>query len=151
MKVISSIEIDSNKEQVWQTITDFNNWSNIIGEIHNIEILQKPLNDFVGLKWIETRTMFGREATETMWITSAEMNVFYETRAESHGSIYLTKVSILEKDNRIILTQEFEGISQKIIGKIMMKIMGNMFKKSIGKSLYKDLKDIKKYIENSSY
>jgi len=151
MKVISSIEIDSNKEQVWQTITDFNNWSNIIGEIHNIEILEKPSNDFVGLKWIETRTMFGKEATEIMWITSAEVNVFYETRAESHGSIYLTKVSILEKDNRIILTQEFEGISQKIIGKIMMKIMGNMFKKSIEKSLYKDLKDIKKFIENSSY
>jgi hypothetical protein len=46
----------------------------VISSILKITILNKPANDLVGLKWEETREMFGKEAMETIWITDSVDN-----------------------------------------------------------------------------
>lgn len=82
MKATTSIKINANKEKVWEVVTDYLHWSEFIRAIHRIEILEEPSTNFVAFKWIETRTMFGKEATETMWVTDAKIHSFYKTRAE---------------------------------------------------------------------
>ncbi len=147
MKASASIEINASKEQIWKFVTDYTKWVENITAILAVEVI-KESDTFLGFKWRETRMMFGKKGDEIMWVTDAIENKLYKTRAESHGSIYITTVSIEDIDDGCILMQEFEGQPQKIMGKIMMGLMGSMMKKSTETALYADLVDIKSYVEN---
>jgi hypothetical protein len=54
--------INGSRAAVWAAITDIENASEIISGIENIEILEKPANGLVGLRWRETRKLFGKSA-----------------------------------------------------------------------------------------
>jgi hypothetical protein len=69
MKFEVNLPINAPKEKVWNIITDWENVADRISGISEIKILEKHEDGLVGFKWWETRTMFGREATEIMWIT----------------------------------------------------------------------------------
>ena len=148
MKLTIDIEIKSPKEKVWKVITDIENSVNTISGIDKIEILNKPKDTVVGLKWKETRTIFGKSATETMWITEATEYNYYKTRAESNGAIYQTILKLSEKENTTFLTMEFNSEAITIKGKIMAFIFGRMLNKTMKKLIKKDLIDIKTTVEN---
>ena len=148
MKLTIDIEIKAPKEKVWKVITDIENSVNTISGIDKIEILNKPKDTVVGLKWKETRTIFGKTATETMWITEATENNYYQTRAESNGAIYQTILKLSEKDDTTFLTMEFSTEAISLKGKIMAFIFGRMLNKSMKKLIEKDLIDIKTTVEN---
>ena len=148
MKLTIDIEIKAPKEKVWKVITDIENSVNTISGIEKIEILNKPKDTVVGLKWKETRTIFGKSATETMWITEATENDYYKTRAESNGAIYQTILKLSEKENTTFLTMEFSTEAISLKGKIMAFIFGRMLSKSMKKLIEKDLMDIKNIVEN---
>ncbi|WP_339893420.1 SRPBCC family protein [uncultured Algibacter sp.] len=148
MKLTIDIEIKALKEKVWKVITDIENSVNTISGIEKIEILNKPKDTVVGLKWEETRTIFGKSATETMWITEATENDYYKTRAESNGAIYQTILKLSEKENTTFLTMEFNSEAITIKGKIMAFIFGRMLNKTMKKLIKKDLIDIKTTVEN---
>lgn len=149
MIVSVEIEISKAKDTVWKTITDFENCQDIISSIIKIHVLNKPSDSLVGFKWQETREMFGKEAVETMWITESEENSYYCTRAESHGSVYITRISLSEKGGVTLLVMTFTAISQTVVAKILSFIMAPLIKNSIKKALIKDLQDIKKFVEKS--
>ena len=67
----------------------------MISGIEKIEVLEKPSHGLVGLKWEETRIMFGKTAIEIMWITEAEDNSHYQTRAEHRNVVYISKLSFI--------------------------------------------------------
>jgi len=148
MKLTIDIEIKAPKEKVWKVITDIENSVNTISGIEKIEILNKPKDTVVGLKWKETRTIFGKSATETMWITEATENDYYKTRAESNGAIYQTILKLSEKENTTFLTMEFNSEAITIKGKIMAFIFGRMLNKTMKKLIKKDLINIKTTVEN---
>ena len=149
MMVTEVIEINQSKDAVWKAISDIENCERIITSILKVNILNKPASGIVGLKWEETREMFGKEASETIWITDSETNEYYSTRAESHGSVYITKLSLTADDNGTLLTMSFNGIPQSFIAKIVSFLMGPLIRNSIKKVLIKDLADIKAYVEKS--
>ncbi len=149
MNVTADIEISSSIETIWQAITDIKNCTKMISNIIDVEILNQPEDSLVGLKWKETRRMFGKESFETMWITDFVENEYYCTRAESHGSVYITKLSLSEVSNNTLLTMSFTGEAQTLIVKLISACMGYFIKSAIKKELHKDLKDIKKYVEKS--
>ncbi|MCH4887877.1 SRPBCC family protein [Acidaminobacter sp. JC074] len=148
MKVESKISISGSKKDIWSVITDIEHSDQNISGINSIEIINKPEDSLIGLKWKEARTMFGKEAFETMWITHAEENTYYQTRAESHGAVYISKFTIKEKDDTCELTMGFEGTPQSMLGKIMNAIFSGMMKKSTLKTIDLDLQDIKKVVES---
>ncbi|MGB5227397.1 MAG: SRPBCC family protein [Eudoraea sp.] len=148
MKLTIDIEIKAPKEKVWKVITDIENSVNTISGIDKIEILNKPKDTVVGLKWKETRTIFGKSATETMWITEATENNYYKTRAESNGAIYQTILKLSEKENTTFLTMEFSTEAITVRGKIMAFIFGRMLNKTMKKLIKKDLINIKTSVEN---
>ena len=148
MRISVSVEIERSKAEVWSAITDIENAQHMISGILALKIIHKPEDGIVGLKWTETRKMFGKEASETMWITESKSEEFYRTRAESHGSLYLTKMAIKELDaDTTELTMSFSAEAQSKMIKIISSIMGLFVNKSMKKMLLSDLQEIKKYVE----
>lgn len=147
MQTQVSIVINSRREKVWLAITDIENCQDMISAILKINILNKPDQGLVGLKWQETREMFGNEAMETMWITEAVDNEYYCTRAENHGAVYLTRLSLQPQGNATELTMTFTGEAETMVAKILSALMGAFIKGSLKKALLKDLEDIKAHVE----
>jgi uncharacterized membrane protein len=147
MQMTVQVPIEASAEAIWQVITDIENASQRVSAIEEVEVLEKPAAGLVGLKWRETRTMFGKTATEVMWITDAVENESYDVRAESHGSIYESTVSIAEESGVRILRMEFGARPQNFIARLMSATMGWMFKGATEKALLQDLQDLKTAIE----
>ena len=93
MLVEAQETINGSKAAIWAVITNIGNSSEIISGIEKIEVLEKPANGLVGLKWRETRILFGKSATVEKWITDAVENEFYKTRAEDGGFVFVTTMS----------------------------------------------------------
>jgi hypothetical protein len=149
MQLAVDIQISAPRAKVWAAITDIENCTDMISSIIDLDILNLPTDTIVDLKWKETRKMFGKEATETMWITDFVENEYYCTRAESHGSVYITKFSLKEVDGITRLTMSFTAETQSIFVKMISTIMSLFIENAIKKELFKDLVDIKKYVEKS--
>src|SRR5262249_15257427 len=69
MLVEAQVTINGSKAAVWTAITDIENASKTISGIEKIEIIEKPANGLAGLRWRETRMLFGKPATVEKWIT----------------------------------------------------------------------------------
>lgn len=149
MKINVDIEINSPKNKVWTAITDIKNCTNMISGIIDLEILHQPKEGIVDLKWTETRKIFGKVSSETMWITECQDEEYYCTRAENHGAIYTTKMSVSGVGSKTLLTMVFSGTSESIFVKLISSIMSFFLKKSMVKMLRKDLADIKNFVEKS--
>ena len=147
MEVATSVLIHAPRAVVWERITDIEHAARTIRAIEKVEILERPASGLVGLKWKETRTMFGKTATEIMWITDALEPEFYETRAESHGAIYAASLELAEKAGGTELTMRFSGEAVSTSARLMWILMGWMFKGAMRKACGKDLSDIKAAVE----
>ena len=147
MIVEAQVTVDGSKEAIWAVITDIENASETVSGIEQVELLEKPESGLVGLKWRETRTLFGKTATEEMWITDAAENEFYTTRAESHGFIYTSTISISEQDNRISLTMTHVSKPRGFLARLLSIPMGVVFKGVMKKALLQDLNDLKGVVE----
>ena len=148
MKINVSVEIDSPKNVVWDTIIDINNCINMISGIIDLKIIHQPEVGIVGLKWSEKRKMFGKECSEIMWITDCKDGEYYCVRSESGGAIYTTKMDLSEIGDKTQLTMSFSGTSSSFFSRLISSIMSIFIKKSMVKMLEKDLAEIKEYVEN---
>lgn len=149
MKIEVSTLISAPKERVWEAITDFEHCQERISGITAAEVLERPESGLVGLKWTETREMFGKPATETMWITDSVPGESYTTRAENCGAVYISQMRVTESDGGTLLSMSFSGESDSVIGRVMSSIMGAFMKKSVSSMMQQDLEDIKASVEAS--
>ena len=147
MRVTVETEIDAPHVDAWRLVTDIENAPATIQAIEKVEVLERPRMGITGLKWRETRTMFGKTATEVMWVTNAVEGSHYETRAESHGSVYKTRIVLHDRNGRTGLAMTFECEPQSVGAKIMWSLTGFLFKGATRKALAKDLADIKTALE----
>ena len=146
MIVEAQVTIDGSRGAIWDAITSIENASETISGIENIEVLEKPANGLVGLRWRETRMLFGKPATAEKWITDAVENEFYKTRAEDSGFVFLSTTSISESSRGITLTSSHDSRPQGIVARIKSIPMG-LFKGVVKKALLQDLNDIKSAVE----
>jgi hypothetical protein len=115
--------------------------------IENIEVLEKPSHGLVGLKWRETRMLFGKPATVEKWITDVAENEFYKTRAEDGGFVFVTTKRISQSGGGMMLSECHESKPQSIVANVMAIPMALFFKGVIKKALLQDLNDIKAAVE----
>lgn len=146
MIVEAHITINGSRTAVWAAITDIENTAKIISGIEKIQILEKPVNGLVGLKWAETRLLFDKPTTVEKWITDAVENEFFRTRAEDGGFIFLTTNRILENSDGITLTSSHDTRPQGFLPKLQ-SIPMILFKGVIKKTILQDLNDIKSAVE----
>jgi hypothetical protein len=146
MIVEVQVTIKGSRAAVWNVITNIENAAKTINGIHKIEVVEKPANGIVGLKWRETRMYFGKPATVEILITDAVENEFYKTRAESDGYLFLSTMSISESSDGITLTSSHDYKPQSVVAKLKSVSMF-LFKGMIKKILQQDLNDIKSAVE----
>jgi hypothetical protein len=148
MLVEAQVTINGSRAAVWAAITNIENASDIISGILNIEVLEKPASGLVGLKWRETRMLFGRQAAVDKWITDAAESEFYKTRAESDGFVFLSTMRISEGGGGITLASSHDSRPQGFVARLKSLPMF-LFKGVIKKAILKDLNDIKSAVERS--
>ena len=146
MLVEAQVTINGSRAAIWAAITDIENASKTISGIENIEVVEKPANGLIGLKWRETRMLFGKPATAEKWITDAAENEFYKTRAEDSGFVFTSTMSISESSGGITLTSSHDSQPQGFVARLKALPMG-LFKGVAKKALLQDLKDIKSAVE----
>lgn len=147
MTITVSEEIDASRDRIWNVITDIDSWADTITGIVSIEVIDRPEVGVVGLKWREKRVLFGKEALETMWISAAETNRWYETTAENHGAIYSTRMSLDDSNDKISLTMTFAAKPTTVAARLM-SLMSFMFNGAMRKMMQKDLSDVRRIAEN---
>lgn len=150
MLVEAQVTINGSKAAIWAAITDIENAGQTISGIEKIEILEKPANGLVGLKWRETRMLFGKPASADKRITDAAENEFYKTRAADGGFVFLSTMSISQSNGCMTLSSSHDSRPQGIVAKIMSIPMGLLFKGVAKKALLQDLNDIKSAVEQGS-
>ncbi len=146
MSIQVTERIQAPRERVWEIITDIEHAAETISAITELTVLERPATGVVGLKWTEARLMFGKEATETMWISAAEENHWYETTAESHGAIYKTRLEIRDAGDGVELSMNFDATPMSLFARIM-SVTSFLLNGTIKKAFQRDLQDIKQLAE----
>lgn len=146
MKVEAQIAINGSQAAVWKTIADIRNAAAIVSGIEKVEVLHEPAQGFAGLKWRETRLYFGSLAAIDKWITEAEENRFYKTRAEMDGFVFITTLTLSEEGGNTKVTSSHETIAQGLVAKLKSLPMV-FFRGVLKKAILQDLLDYKSAIE----
>ena len=143
-------EIMAEPEAVWRVITDLDNAHKVLTAIVKIERLEGEGYE-PGVKWRETRRMFGREEAEEMWVTEATAPRSTTVAAESRGTSYTTVFRCEPSSLGTTLHIDFsaESASAGLGQRIAMKVMGKAGMKAMEKALLQDLEDIAKAAESA--
>jgi hypothetical protein len=146
MLVEVHVTINGSRAAVWDAVTNVANAPAILSGVLNLEILDQPASGLVGLKWRETRMLFGKPAAVEKWITAAAENEFYQTRAEDKGFVFLSTLRLTEGHGGITLTSTHETRPQGVVARLLALPMV-LFKGVAKKALLQDLNDIKAAVE----
>lgn len=149
MIVEADVTITGSKAAIWAVMTNIANAAEIISGIEKIEVVEKPATGLVGLRWRETRILFGKPATVEKWITEAKENEYYTTRAEQDGFLFITTNRIAGSDGSVTLTGIHETRPQGFAARLKALPMV-FFKGVIKKAILQDLNDIKAAVERES-
>ncbi len=148
MVVEAQVNINGSSEAVWAAVADIENAARIIGEIEKVEVVDRPANGLVGLRWRETRMLFGKPATVEKWITDAAENEYYRTRAEENGFVFITTMTITENGaGGVTLTSTHDSQPLTFAAKLQAIPMALFFKGVVRKAILQDLNDIKGAVE----
>jgi carbon monoxide dehydrogenase subunit G len=127
---------------VWGIVTDLDRSAGVVGSIDSVERLDGGSGFGVGTRWRETRTQFGRQATEILEVTAVEAGRAYTVEADSRGTHYRSVIRVEPEGAGSRLSMSFEGEPTGAIGKLMAATIGRLFEGSMRKALAKDLDDI---------
>ncbi|MFI4881211.1 MAG: SRPBCC family protein [Phycisphaerales bacterium JB064] len=155
MRMFLSTHIDATQEAVFAAASNFPNAAAFISAIDSVEMLTPAKDGLpigVGTRFKETRTMFGKQATETMEVTEFDPPRAYTLSALSCGVQYHSRVTVLEEQpgtggGGCRLSYDIKGTPVSLFAKIVGPIMGVMMKGAMRKAMEKDLADIKNYVE----
>ena len=150
MEVTCSRSIKAPAETVWALMTDLETFPETVGGIEGVERLDEGTGFGLGTTWRETRTMFGRTATEDMWVTEFDPGRSYVVEANSHGTEYRTAQRIEPDGDGSLLTMTFSGTATGTMAKIMSATVGLLFANATKKAFEKDLADIAAAAEAAS-
>lgn len=146
MIVEAQVTINGSKAAVWAATTDIEHFSKLLSGVEKIEVVEGPRTGLVGMKWKETRMLFGKPATVEKWITEAKENEYYITRAEQDGFVFITTNRISGSNGSVILTGTHETNPQGFAAKLKSLPMV-FFKGVIKKAILQDLNEVKATVE----
>ena len=136
-------EIDAPAQRVWELITDIEHAPETLSGVEQVERLDDGGGFGVGTRWRETRTMFGRQATEEMEVTAVEPERSYTTVAQHGTTRYVSALQVEPLgEERCQLAMTFEGTSSSALGRILAATVGRLFSGSTRKMVQQDLDDI---------
>jgi carbon monoxide dehydrogenase subunit G len=143
MKMTVSRDVAATPEAVWTVITDLDRSPEVLSGVQQVERLDDDRGFGIGTRWRETRTVFGREATEQMEVTAIDPGTSY-TVTSVNGRTTYTSVLRVEalRDERTLLTMTFEARPTGIVTTLLGATLGRLFQPATRKMLDRDLADI---------
>ncbi len=151
MEISCSRAIDAPADKVWAVMTNLEGFSEAINGIVSVERLDDGSGFEVGTSWRETRIMFGRTATEDMWVTKLDPGHSYVVEANSHGAEYRTTQSVEpDAEGTSVLSMSFGATPTGTVAKVMSATVGRLFANATRKAFEKDLADIAAAAEAAS-
>ena len=150
MKMMFDRTIDAPPQRVFDVFTDLEHAAERIRGIDKMEVLT-PGAVGKGTQFRETRTIFKKQAVETMTITEFEPGQKYATTAESCGCRYDAAFYFEPDGNGTHVRFEMTGTPQTFMAKLMMplaKVMAGSMKKMIAAD-FDDLADVAKQQGNA--
>jgi hypothetical protein len=146
MKIIDAVAIDAERAHVFAIFCDLDNAVSDLESITKIEVLAGPAQLNMGTKWRETRIMFGKEATEEMWVTAYELGTSYAVEAESHGTHYRTEYRFSAEGKGTLATMTFSATPVSLGARLASPI-GLLFIGATKKACHQDLLQLKRACE----
>lgn len=147
MLVEAQITINASRPALWSAITDIEHAASLISGIDRIEILEKPASGLTGLRWRETRMLFGKPATAEKWVVEVVENEHYTTRAEDGGFVFLATKRIAEQGGALVLQECHASLPQSFKARLMLIPMALFFRGTIRNAILQDMGDIKAAVE----
>ena len=148
VKISVQSPVNASAQALFSVVTDLENCARIVSGITDCEVLTDgPVGE--GTRWRETRVMFGREATEEMEITAFDPPRSYEVSADSHGTRYVTTITVSDNGDTSILEYSFTGTPHSFVAKLMTPL-GWFMKGATRKALEQHVADLKKAAESTA-
>lgn len=142
-------EINAPPERVFATLTDLDAAAQWMPNLVGIEKLTPGVVG-VGMKWRETRKMFGQQASEHFEVTGYEPDKGLElyvdgTKGSSRKGYYRFRYQLEPRDGKTALsmTGEIGGLGK------FMELFGRLFAGTFKKALAKDMEAMARYIEGT--
>ena len=148
MQLTATVTINADISRTFEAFTDLEHIKERVNGINVIEVLNPPAKMQVGTKWKETRTVFGKEATEVMWVTDLTVNQNYVVEAESHGTHYRTEYTFKQVDGGTEVVMTFEGKPLTMAAKFG-SVLSFVFSGSLKKLMQQDMEDLKNFLEQA--
>lgn len=143
MKIVIEKSFNVGKKDLMEFMSEPKKLEGVVSGIASVEILSNAMKGG-GVKWRETRVMFGKEATEDMWISKYDVNGgLMHIEAASHGVEYLTTYNFRETDGGVDMKMVFAGKPVTLFAKIMTPL-AYLFKGTTKKLLEADLEEIER-------
>jgi carbon monoxide dehydrogenase subunit G len=144
MKAITaSRDVNASADVVWGILTDLEGSVDTISAIEKVEILSDDTAFGVGFAWRETRTMFGRTATEEMEVIEVTPGEAYAVEADPDGSNYRSVMSVAATgDGTSTVSMEFSADPNSAFARMIGATVGRLFIGSMKKAIAADLEDI---------
>ncbi len=142
-EIVLSRDVGAASERVWNVMTDLERAPEVLSAVDRIERMDDHADFGVGTRWRETRTLFGKQATEELEVTSVQQGRSYTVEADSRGAHYRStmRVEPLGPDrSRLHLT--FGAEPGSLLGRIFSAAIGRLFAGATRKALQGDLDDI---------
>lgn len=133
--------VDAPCEVVWGVLTDLDHAPEVMEAISRVERVHGDGFD-VGTRWRETRTMFGRDATEEMEVTSIDPPRGYVVEADGQDAHYRTEFTLDEEAGGTRVTMVFGAEPRGVTGRLMAATVGRLFAAATRRAVAADLADV---------
>lgn len=145
MKISLTTKVNAPPEAVFAIMADIPCWHQVLQKIESVEMLT-PGPVAAGTRFRETRTMFGKSATEEMTVAEIEPPHRLVLTAFSHGTAYRAEHIVEPSPSGCTVTLEFEGRPMSFVARLMAPV-GWLFLGLVKKQIAGDLQDLKRAAE----
>jgi carbon monoxide dehydrogenase subunit G len=144
-------DILAEREDVWAVLTDLERFSKVLTSVDLVERVSGTGFE-VGTRWRETRRMFGKSATEEMWVSALDAPSRMVVQAESKGTLYETVFELAPSSlgTRLSVTFGAETSEASAGQKLSWALLGPLGAKATKSALEQDLADIAMAVESNN-
>jgi len=135
-------------EAVWAQITDLTATPEVLSGVESVERLDDLDGFDVGTRWRETRTMFGKQATEVMEVTAIDPGRSYTVRSVHGRTTYTSGLEVEPaEEGKSRLSMTFGAEADGLATKLAAATVGRLFSGATKRMLEQDLDDIATHLE----
>jgi uncharacterized membrane protein len=148
MKIQASCEIAAPIEDCFKVFSDLENLAEHVSAINQVELLTPgPIG--VGTRFKETRTMFGKEASEVMEVTQFSPSEHLREEARSGGMHYVSDWHFSEREGKTRVEITFTGKPTSILARVLSPLF-SLMAGSMKKAFLTDMGELKTVLEKNS-